>query len=331
MTDEDTVFDNSLIINRKFMLKRSAIVRTDKHKKDNDNNDECLLIQYNLINQFHEKYENICERFHAPRCCCGFFSTANVLILERLLLTKTNMNISCSEVNEIVQALTNESKVDLEFYKSLSEILQKRKEFYHNDKDLKKYLSQWVANYEIGDHLRRHSTSIHTHFYRNNQFPFIQDATPDEAPRIENEKRFGGKCNDLTGTVTYDECDSEYFYETNFINKDKHEIFYSPENFSIQFNKEINNPQLFIVDLSGHFAIALACKLEILEEEINKLNENPSKMLKYFIDKDNKKSEEQLLSNTKFVNTVILFNSSNGIYLNNQILCRIYDQIFIKK
>lgn len=232
---ESTFFENSGVnINKKSSCQRSTVSRTDKHK-DNKFRDG-FLIQYNLLDQFHDKYSIFSKTYKGPGSLCGYFSCACALLLERFLgQSRTNMFISNSELMAIVQMLSNETVVNLELHVAMTEIQRLRQIFCFENAvvDASKYMRNWVANYEIGDHLRRHSSSNNTHFFRTNEYPFRGDATADHAPRLEAEAVFGGVADDITGVVTYQESDSAYFFQSGFntaIERER-ELFYKPESF----------------------------------------------------------------------------------------------------
>ena len=158
--------------------------------------------------------------------------------------------------------------------------MSKRLEFYPDEKDRRKYLRQWVANYEIGNFLKRYSNNgnsnkssnnsnnTNIHFIRFNEYPAKADATPDHAVHLEKEKRFGGVCNE-NGTVTYQEQDSVYFIQSKFDDdrdngkeegiESRENVFFSPMEWELE--PKFTRPQIIMVDLGGHFSAGLICRL----------------------------------------------------------------------
>lgn len=236
--------------------------RTDKHFDETKLLDGKIL-QYDVLNQFHPKYLSLSARHEGPGAICGFFSVSYAILLERMINEKTgkmSMNITQRELQEIIETLKNMENSDPLLEVAFQEIQAERKRFYTDPRELKKFIRQWVANYEVGDFLRRHSSKAanNTHFLRYNQFPMLLEATPDERVRLESERRFGGTL-DQNGEALIDGTSSAYFIETDFFCKE--EVFLSPEEWYAR-NRTFDTPQVCVIDLNGHFVAALICNLE---------------------------------------------------------------------
>jgi hypothetical protein len=236
--------------------------RTDKHFDETTLLDGKIL-QYDILNQFHPKYLALTAQHEGPGAICGFFSVTYAVLLERIIIErtdKTSLNVTQRELQEMIDMLKDMGNSDPLLEVAFQEIQAERRRFYTDPRELKKYLSQWVANYEVGDFLRRHSSkeANNTHFVRYNQFPMLSEATPDERVRLESERRFGGT-REQNGKTNYEGSSSVYFIETDFFCKE--EVFLSPEEWYAR-NRLFDTPQVCIIDLNGHFVAALACNLE---------------------------------------------------------------------
>ena len=89
-----------------------------------------------------------------------------------------------------------------------------------------------------------------------NQWPERDDATLDERLRLDEESRFGG-VRVGKNEFRYADGDSVYFVH-NFANN----MFYSPEEWAeLRSNFSNLGPQVVVIDLNGHFVVAVACHI----------------------------------------------------------------------
>lgn len=137
-------------------------------------------------------------------------------------------------------------------------------------------LQAWVANFEVSDFFKGISIKgqlpAPSVFVRYNQWPELDNATPDERERLQEEKRFGGKTvvsNTGEKCVKYQEEDSVYFIEI-FEGGDV-STFHTPEEFQ-EIQQEANIfdrhqvPRVVLLDLNGHFVAALACCIDEISQ-----------------------------------------------------------------
>ena len=335
---EHSALVKNILLKKNFDMPRARLPRRlDKHAPPKPASGH--IFQVGTINQFHKKFVSLSKQFGGPNAICGYLSCAFALILEPILKTMPQKALSNSDVQQLCNALTNQTKIDIALKQAFEEIQERRviflssttsgtssscssssssssskrkkkkKKINHN-----KVIGQWVANYEIGDFLERNSTYKNTHFLRMNQWPERGKATVDERPRLEEEARFGGK---IVGKdrIAYKDQDSVYFIHSFH---PKPPCFRSPEEweiYQITCSDEGNNssdhnvvdsPHLVVIDLNGHYVVSVACYLE------KNLNNN----------NNNNKSVEP---------TLLVFQTTGTNYLSNPAIAFVFDTMFNKE
>jgi hypothetical protein len=260
-------------------------------------------------------------------------SCANALILEDFLAHLSSSSqgalvLTKDEICAMCSLLSNRNEVDVNLRKVFEEIQQQRTSFILSafeqrpqtsdaefDKHLTNALRQWVANYEVGDYLANHSNSKRTHFVRLNQYPFKLEATPDEAIRLErDEAQFGGTLvDDKTGEIRYGPQDSVYFIQS-FVSNDSD--FKTPDEWATTCRENID-PRVFVVDLQGHFAAAITCRVRISALDRNALEP-----------KEGSSTKAEAESSLGCQNALILFNTTSGRYIDHIGVLWTFDSVF---
>jgi hypothetical protein len=267
-------------------------------------------------------------------------SCANALILEDFLahLSASRQGalvLTKDEICAICSLLSNRNKVDVKLRNVFEEIQQQRTSFILSafeqrpqawdaefDKHLTNALRQWVANYEIGDYLANHSNSKRTHFVRLNQYAFKREATPDEAIRLErDEAQFGGTLvKEKTGEIRYGPKESVYFIQS-FVSNDSN--FKTPDEWAAMTTADANEcankyePRVFVVDLQGHFAAAITCRVQISALDRNAVEP-----------KGGTSTKAEAENGLGYENALILFNTTSGRYIDHIGVLWTFDSVF---
>ena len=251
-----------LLGHQRSVHRRSLPGRQDKHAPDQFT--DGTIFQIGTLNQFHSSLQNISREFCGPPAICGYLACAHVRLLEEYLSSQTG-ELSYENVQVICDILTNTKTVEEELRKAFVEIQDSRRAYAISsnatEAALDAALRQWVANYEISDYLSIHSRSDRTHFVRLNQWPARGAATPDVRQRLNEEERFGGRLL-FEGQIAYSAHDSVYFIQTFR----PRSVFLSPDEWSqasIGVTTSDPRPRLLVLDLNGHFAMAVACRLQL--------------------------------------------------------------------
>ncbi len=133
------------------------------------------------------------------------------------------------------------------------------------------YRRAWVANYELSDYLRElpEAAEGRIAFVRYNQWPDLHDARDEERLRLEEERPFGGVMAGPDAPCTFDgDGDSRFIVE--LFGGSAGRRLLRPED-------ALRDPGLkdviaFVVDLSGHFGVAVPHFLPDGERELLLLN-----------------------------------------------------------
>lgn len=263
--------NSSLILGKTFETRRTSLsVRQDKHAQSTIV--EGKVVQVNTLDQFNEKFLSISRRFSGPHSMCGFLVCANAILLQRYFDRKGSYqkgySLSIEDLCEIYRDLVNVEAVEEHVCNAVHETQTTRKGFVieharqnqlndlERDKMIRDSLGQWVANFEVSDFLKRYSTHHDAFFFRKNQYPERDDASPDERIRIEEEACFGGWRDGEE--MKYGQNDSVYFLE-RFLPEPR---FLSPiEWHSLPEEKRSARfqPKILALDLNGHFVAAVMC------------------------------------------------------------------------
>jgi len=188
--------------------------------------------------------------------------------------------------------------------------ISRNKGSFKNKKIIDRYRSDWVANYEISDYLRQQVMCESVHFVRYNQWPERNGATYEEKERLVEEKVFGGKvCGDKV-SVSLEEGASRFIVESFHPSR----RLYRPEDW-IKINAQktteskesrdspINHrPQIFVLDLNGHFACCFSCVVA--------------------------KSSNSKKSGVEQVRVLIVINTTSASYLSAGAPCAAFDLAF---
>lgn len=218
-----------------------------------------IIFQIDLLNQFCKVFHSQVQEFDPPRALCGYFTMAHCLLLPRLL-----PKAACSRA-ELVSALAplnDDQVVGAAVAEAVRAVYLSRTAWLDaHSKDFtpvarQRYLSAWVANFEISDWLREKSPPG-VYFARYNQWPEFGVSTHEEAERLIEEKQFGGKTGP-EGNV-YGPGEAVFFVEQFRPWK-----FLRPE----EFNPPLLHPLVLAADLNGHFVTCAALKLREGETEV---------------------------------------------------------------
>jgi len=255
---------------------RERIQRGDKHAPSSPV--QGTIIQINTINQFHGAFGDSIREFQAASSICGYMVMAHALLISRHMPATGLANND--DVEALVCVLKNMEVVLPEVRKAMEFVQNSRASYIMNhaaefssDRQKKSYMQNWVANYEISDFLRHcHETegesavAEHIHFLRFNQWPEYGAASHEEKLRLEEEEaRFGGSPGEK-GSTTYREEDSVFIFEKFAPER----LLLSAQEYAVRCREQSSSDQhstkAFILDLNGHFAVAVRCNLSLGDE-----------------------------------------------------------------
>jgi len=237
-----------------------------------------VLIQRNTLNQFDSLFKPMISKYRFPLAACGAFSIANSLLLVRILSERKEEEMDEVAIESIVSYLQDLTRVTPEVEKVMKAISKWREAYveahasdFKNERERKKYQSDWVANYEISDYLTQTKaeskeglgeggTPAHLHFFRYNQWPERGDAKHEEKARMTEEKPFGGESLGDKATVEMEKGASRFIIES-----------FSPSRklrrpgawVTLQRDtKTLGKNHVFLLDVNGHFVTSFACRLK---------------------------------------------------------------------
>lgn len=236
------------------------------------------LLQINTIDQFSDWSAPSIAEFNAPNAVCGFCTLGNALILSRLLKMDRSEVVSQSRLADIVAEMRNEQRTLSEMreamqftYEKRLKWMNKQPESYWNAKKRKSdCIRVWAANHELSDYMISRvvggDKSLESiHFLRYNQWPERDHGEWEEAERLIEEKPFGGENKGEKDTVELEAGSSRFIVERFCPTR----ILQRPEDWLKEENKRCQQfegrpcpPNIFMLDLNGHFAVGVGLLLE---------------------------------------------------------------------
>jgi hypothetical protein len=248
-----------LLIGTQRFVSRNTIKRQDKQAFPEPS--DGTIFQIGTLNQFNSELQRISREFEGPSAICGYLVCAYARLLEDYL-SDVSGDLTHKNIQDMCDILTNFDQVEPELRRAFVFIQDSRRAFGLSSalskQETAAMLSQWIANYEIGDFMSVHSRSDRTQFVRMNQWPARATASPDVCLRLSEEERFGGR---LLGDdrIVYGENDSVFFIQTFRPQPTLH----SPGEWLLAGGavRASERPRILILDLNGHFAVAVACNL----------------------------------------------------------------------
>eukprot|EP00929_Paragymnodinium_shiwhaense_P075982 TRINITY_DN38959_c0_g1_i1.p1 TRINITY_DN38959_c0_g1~~TRINITY_DN38959_c0_g1_i1.p1 ORF type:complete len:316 (-),score=37.21 TRINITY_DN38959_c0_g1_i1:467-1321(-) len=181
------------------------------------------LIQLDTLNQFAAHWAPLIEEFQTATATCGYMVMAHCVMLRQCL--RGAGPLSRGKLEDIVEALRKPEAVEPVLREAMAFVSARRRAWieshardFPSEAERNRYMTAWVANYEISDFLRQRAEEDPTDtpcqlFARYNQWPERKVATQEEHVRLLEEERFGG-CTDEKGHVTYGPDDAMFIVET---------------------------------------------------------------------------------------------------------------------
>lgn len=258
-----------------------------------------VVMQLDTLNQFAQHWAPVIHEFKAPSSICGYMAIANAMILQKTMPAGDSW--SKNTLKEMLQLLRDPAVVEPIVREAMHSIAADRKAWltshasdFPSEMDRKRYLSAWVANYEISDFFQAQASigqlnGAPIHFARYNQWPMFAEATGEERVRLLEEQQFGG-CVDNYGAVKLQADDSMFLVESFTPSR----RLDRPEDFLKAWRADQKSPEtraIFVADLNGHFVTCVAIELE-------------------------------------WQPALLVFNTTNTIYSNNATCAFIFDLIF---
>ena len=218
-----------------------------------------VILQLDTINQFAQVLQPMIEEFDAPASTCGYFVMANALLLPGLL-PKTV--VSRDELAAALAPLWDASVV-LPVVREAMTFVHARRSAWVDSHPAdfaapdarRRYLREWVANYEISDWLRGRGQAG-VHFARYNQWPQHEVASHEERQRLVEEQHLGGRCTP-EGVSVFGDDDAAFFVEVAHPERS----FVRPEGYA----PAMVPPPVLAADLNGHFVTCTALMLRAEE------------------------------------------------------------------
>lgn len=265
------------------------------------------LEQRNTLDQFHSHFLPLKHNYETPGAMCGYFSIANAMLLSRRLPPRHTL--SRHELNEVLIQLEDLDVVSGEVERVMKFVQQCRHEyiekhttrFENPSVDIPHYQSDWVANYEISDFLRTEAAtgalSDSIHFFRYNQMPEFDEAKHEERERMEEERCFGSAVIPGDKQSAPLQPGATRFIVECFVAPEQG--LRRPEHWA-QAHMEHGTPAVFVVDVNGHFVVAVPLKIqEMLGDAV--------------------------------VHTLVVINTSSACYLDSPALVYLFDLAFGEK
>ena len=233
--------------------------------------------EYYTIDQFHAAFKPMVNRYNAPNAFCGATAPVNALTLSELFASVFGSEPLQAYDVDLVMDVANASLCDVQAIEARVDTTLKtyhdwRKAYverfpakFKSKADANSYMKNWIANYEISDHLRQYCAATRNSsstsrlnqilFVRANQWPIRHEATLEEYDRMEEEERFGGKASELG--VDFDAEKGERSVIIEIPNK---KLLLKPDEWMSQHARATPYPRIAVVDLQGHYAVALCFK-----------------------------------------------------------------------
>ena len=212
-----------------------------------------VVREVKVLNQLGKCFQKSIKEFNTPKQICGFIVSA----LGPLIAQNTSYVTHVTDIENMLKSLNDPSVVIPEVEKCM-EILQSQRTQYIQEhpqefktkKAKEKYLTDWLAKYEIGDLMQISASHVANLFfvrYVSFQFPdLVKDVKHEEKNRLKDEEKFRKErfvIESAFGTRKLQTLD-DWAYEG-----------------CGKLSKSFDKPLVFIGDLMGHYVTFLACKL----------------------------------------------------------------------
>lgn len=235
-----------------------------------------VVIQADTLNQFSHHWAPIIRETGAPSSICGYMAVANALALRRLMPSSGVW--TRGQLDKLLQQLRTLEAMEAEVCSAMRFIAERRaawiadhEDVFKTEMDRRKYLSAWVANFEISDFLTGPGSLLESpsvFFARYNQWPERPVATHEEWARLAEEERFGGQQGAAGGATQYAEGDSVFILERFAPERRLHSPAEFLDSWAIE-SRPPSVPAIFVTDLNGHFVACVAVHMrEVGENEV---------------------------------------------------------------
>lgn len=214
-------------------------------------------MQVDGLEQWGQLWSSSVREFEA---LCGYLTMAFVHHLAQQPELLREGPLRADELERLLAPLRDEASVLPLVRRAMAFVRNRRRRYVQQHKRdhrsraaRARYMSAWVANFEIGDYLQGSGAA----FARFNQSPCLAEASHEERARIvQEEARFGGRKLGGPGSeAIYGERDSQFFVQS-----------FEPASSSKRTPGEWQaqaqarpRPRVWAVDLNGHFVSAISC------------------------------------------------------------------------
>ena len=223
-----------------------------------------LILERKTLNQIHSFFKDSIEEFQCPQAMCGMIMSANAIVLATEILrgvSRTKVWTDAEIEEKIVRPLQNDTRILAETREVMRFVRDARRRYveshaddFEDEKARRRYMRDWVANYEVSDYFirlfasTRMRASSSVHFLRFNQIPERYKATHEELERMTEELPFG---------KTADETHFSRFIVETYRPK---RALLRPEVWKKGRASADDVPTL-LLDLNGHFCVGIPLRV----------------------------------------------------------------------
>lgn len=220
----------------------SLAFKNESTRKDANNG---IICEVKSFNQCNSLLQGSITRYSTASMICGYCSCANALFIAENFLSE-NLHKTHDEIDGLITSLNDLSTMKRRYEAVMAPILEWRKTYIKNNEDKfsqeqkDHYIKDWVANYEISDWLK---------LVKNEKVCFIRTveyspdtydkATYEEKERLLEELPFFEKYRILIDDPLLDKSNKYLWHPEEWLTKSQ------------------NTPKVFVVDVIGHFVVAL--------------------------------------------------------------------------
>jgi hypothetical protein len=212
---------------------------------------DVVVREIKIFDQFSNKFFSLIDKYKTSKSICGYLvSGLSSFIAENLSYTN-----SVEDLVLLIHLLNDESVVlplieqaMIQIQKAREDYILKNKQKF-SDPEINKYISDWVANYEISDYLMMNKNIQNLFFLRYVVFHFptiAKDLKHEELLRSEEEEPFK---------------EEVFIIESFHVERTLKSIVKFKADSAVLRCYEENKGLVFAGDFRGHFVILLNVKI----------------------------------------------------------------------
>ncbi|KAJ3450226.1 hypothetical protein M0812_06395 [Anaeramoeba flamelloides] len=262
-------------------------------------NKKVLICEKKVIDQFGPTFQDLIKMYKTPNAICGYLSPSLALHISENLIPNEEGIVSKEQLGHELEllkkqnTLLNSTEDVMDFIQfDRSAYIEKYSSEFELPIDKRKYLRDWVANYEIGDYLFKYKKNTDIFFVRQPeldfkwfkneekrrseiekeyyQFPFYFEKLPRSNYNISDsviDNNMGSRNDQQTTKKKIDqeiENNLKTIHEKQFITEEEwiYLQLYGRENLL---------DKTYILDLQGHFVVFRFLKVQSSKKKKKKL------------------------------------------------------------